>query len=121
MMSAVPVAPPVSDALKRSGVVWVARGDAPARVVWHLWHDGSVWLVCGGLEQQLPGDGPVATVTARGCPPFPAQVTEVEPGSQEWEQVVPLLHDKRLHPPDGEHQPARWARESTVLRLTPTA
>ncbi|MGZ6791696.1 MAG: hypothetical protein ACXVFV_02000 [Mycobacteriales bacterium] len=114
-----PVDPPLADALRKAGAVWVARGDGPARVVWHLWHADAVWLVVGGLEQELPGGGPTATVTARGCAPFAVRVEEVAPGSPEWEEVVPLLHDTRLHPPDGEQQPARWARESTVLRLTP--
>ena len=30
------------------------------------------------------------------------------------------LHAKRLNPPDGEAQPARWARESRVARIEPT-
>ena len=49
-----------------------------------------------------------------------ADVSRVEPGSPAWELAVPLLHEKRLNAPDGEQQPERWARESLVLRLTPT-
>jgi len=33
---------------------------------------------------------------------------------------VPLLHARRLNPPDGAAQPARWAASSLVLRLMPT-
>ncbi len=121
--------PVVEEATRRSGVVWVALGAARPRLVWHLWHDGSLWLVCGGAEQELPG-GPAATravVTVRSkatrndrVVSWEAAVTEVAPGSPDWATVVPLLHAQRLNAPDGEEQPARWARESAVLRLTPT-
>ena len=49
-----------------------------------------------------------------------ADVAPVLPGTEEWDEVVPLLHGVRLNAPDGEDQPARWALTSTVLRLTPT-
>jgi len=32
---------------------------------------------------------------------------------------VPVLHAQRLNAPDGQEQPARWARESRVLTLLP--
>lgn len=122
------VSPVVEEATKRSGVVWVDLGDGP-RLVWHLWHEGSAWMVCGGLEQELPGaeHATTAVVTVRSKASqndqvvrWVADVSPVLPGSQEWLAVVPLLHDKRLNAPDGEQQPERWARDSCVLRLTPT-
>ncbi len=121
--------PVVEEATKRSGVVWVALGAARPRLVWHLWHDGSLWLVCGGAEQELPG-APAATravVTVRSkatqndrVVSWEAVVAQAAPGSAAWETVVPLLHAQRLNAPDGEEQPARWARESAVLQLTST-
>ena len=97
--------------------------------MWHLWHEDALWLVCGGIEQELP-DAELATsavVTVRSkasqndqVVSWVAAVSPVLPGSQEWQVAVPLLHDKRLNAPDGEQQPKRWARESLVLRLTPT-
>jgi hypothetical protein len=128
MMSGVTVPPVVDEATKRSGVVWVRFDDGPERIAWHLWHDDSLWLVCGGQEQELPGgqSATTAVVTVRSkasqndrVAVWSAAVTRVVPGSAQWEAVVPLLHDKRLNPPDGEQQPARWARESAVLRLQP--
>jgi hypothetical protein len=118
--------PAIEEALRKSGVVWVDLG-AGSRIAWPVWHEGALWLVCGGLEQDLPGartaerasvvvraqEGPVLSWTAT--------VTQVEPGSDEWASVVPVLHEKRLNPPDGEAQPDRWARESLVLRLTPVS
>jgi hypothetical protein len=49
-----------------------------------------------------------------------AEVSPVEPGTPAWDDAVPVLHAARLNAPDGEQQPQRWARESTVLRLRPT-
>ncbi|MCU1594710.1 MAG: hypothetical protein JWO12_2102 [Frankiales bacterium] len=112
MMSVMPLSPSAEEAAKKAGALWV--GDA---LVWHVWHDGSAWLVCGGLEQDSPGTGP-ARVTVRaaaGVFTWDAVVTE-EPWSPE---VLSLLHDSRQGPPDGEAQPQRWARESVLLRISP--
>ena len=122
-MTTAPDQPALEAALRAAGVVWVDLGEGP-RVAWHLWHDGAVWLVCGGLEQDLPGAGTAqrAEVSVRsdaGPLTFSADVRRVGPGSPEWASVVPVLHEKRLNPPDGEAQPDRWARESLVLRLAP--
>jgi hypothetical protein len=121
----------IEEATRRSGVVWVTPdGSDHAQPVWHLWHDGAMYVVTGGIEQPLNEGQPVAsraTVTVRSnatqadrLVTWVAEVSPVEPGSERWDEVVPLLHAKRLNAPDGEDQPARWARESTVLRFTPT-
>ena len=120
----------VEEATRRSGLVWVRpEGTADARAVWHAWHDGCAWLVVGGQEQQLPGIETArrAEVLVRShdrgsglLVTWTAEVTRVEPGSPEWDDAVPVLHRERLNAPDGEEQPQRWARESTVLRLRPT-
>lgn len=121
--------PLVDEATKRSGVAWVALGDHPPRLVWHLWHEDALWLVTGGLEQELPGadTATTASVTLRSkatqndrLVTWTAEVERVQPGSATWDAVVPLLHDKRLNAPDGDAQPLRWGRESTVLRLRPS-
>lgn len=119
----------IDEATKRSAVVWVAFGAERPKVAWHLWHDGALWLVCGGLEQQLPGapGATRATVTVRSkatqndrLVTWVASVAPVLPGTAGWDEVVPLLHAKRLNAPDGELQPDRWAHDSTVLQLVPT-
>lgn len=118
----------VEEATRRSAVVWVA-GAGRARPVWHLWHDGAAYVVAGGLEQPLldvePGGRAVVAVRSKATQgdrlvQWVADVSVVGPGTPHWDEVVPLLHAKRLNPPDGEQQPQRWARESVVLRLTPT-
>ena len=117
----------IEEATRRSGVVWVTpEGSDRAHPVWHLWHDGAMYVVTGGLEQPLPVTTRAA-VTVRSnakqadrLVTWVADVAPVEPDSDLWAEVVPLLHTKRLNAPDGEEQPRRWARESVVLRFTPT-
>jgi hypothetical protein len=126
----VSASPLVEEATRRSGLVWV-RPDGADRAcpVWHAWHDGCAWLVVGGSEQDPPGlaDAGRAQVLVRSherrsglLVTWTAEVERVLPGTPEWEQGVPALHAARLNAADGEQQPQRWARESTVLRLRPT-
>jgi hypothetical protein len=118
----------VAEAAKKSAVLWVTVGDGRARAAWHVWSGDAVYVVTGGIEQALPdlAPGAPAQVTLRSKDKggrlltLAVDVTAVEPGSEEWERVVPGLHAKRLNPPDGEAQPQRWARESRVWRLAPT-
>ena len=118
----------VAEAAKKSTVSWVTVGDERARAVWHAWSGDAMYVVTGGIEQPVPGlaTASSALVTLRSkdkggrIVSVVVDVTRVEPGTEEWDRVVPELHSKRLSPPDGEAQPARWARESVVLRLAPT-
>ena len=120
----------IEEATRRSGLVWV-RGDGGEQPVWHVWHDGAALVVTGGLEQPFPrGQGPggdrvVVAVRSRArqgdrLVQWVADVVEVPPGGQAYDDAVRRLHAERLNAPDGEEQPRRWARESRVLRLQPT-
>lgn len=117
----------VEEATRRSAVVWV-RPEAADRAypVWHVWHDGAMYVVAGGIEQPMPATARAAVAVrskdrqADLLVEWVADVEPVQPGTDAWDEVVPLLHAKRLNAPDGEEQPARWARESTVLRFRPT-
>jgi hypothetical protein len=118
----------VEEAAKKSGLIWVqGRPGAVARPVWHVWQDGSIYLLCGGIEQPAPEElGDTAYVTLRSkdkgsrLARIVATVTVVEPGTEGWDAVVPALLGKRLNLPDGDAAPQRWARECTLYRLTPT-
>ncbi|MFJ3638630.1 hypothetical protein ACIPRD_02615 [Streptomyces sp. NPDC090108] len=120
----------IEETAKKSGLVWVRGATAPAaRPLWHVWHEGAVWLVGDGPgEQPLPGliDGGEAEVTVRGkdkggrLVTWRASVSEAAPGSPEREAAVAELKGKRLNAPDSEEMPDRWARECRVVRLKPT-
>ena len=121
MMSAVSLA---EAATRKAGALWVSFDGYAPRLVWHLWHDGAVWFVCDGLEQSLPGAAHAVTATVtvgrKDVVSWHGAVSRVTHGQPAWGEVVPLLHDRRLNPPDGEDQPLRWARESLLVRITPT-
>lgn len=120
----------VEEATKKSGLVWVrGAGEASARALWHVWHDGAAHLVGDGPgEQPLPGlvEGGSAEVTVRSkdkggrLVTWTAKVTQLAPGTEAWEAAVADLKGKRLNAPDGEAMTGRWARECRVLRLEPT-
>jgi hypothetical protein len=122
----------VAEACTKSAMVWLRLpGERRSHAAWHVWVDGAVHLVTGGAEQpltDLPGlvDGGEVDVLVRSkdngsrLVAFRTVVSDVRPDDARWDTVVPLLHAKRLNAPDGEEQPARWARESRVLRLEPT-
>jgi hypothetical protein len=129
----VDIAALVEEATKRSGMLWLALPGLPyPRAAWHIWHAegerGAAYVVTGGIEQPLQGlpEAERVTVTVRSkdkggrLVSWIAAVEQVEPRSDEWETVVPLLAKARLNAPDGERQTERWAEEAYVIRLTPT-
>lgn len=118
----------IDEATKKSGLIWVrpAGEHQHAHAVWHLWQDGSAYVLTGGIEQELPALADRAYVTVRSkdkgsrLVTWVADVTVVAPDSDEWTAVVPNLLGKRLNLPDGEAAPQRWAADCVVYRLTPT-
>ena len=116
----------VEEATRRSGVLWVAPHGGREQAVWHVWHAGAAYVVTGGREQPWPGGGDRVLVVVRSrerqagrVAQWEAIVEPVPPRSALWDDVVPLLHARRLNAPDGPRQPQRWAAESQVLRLVP--
>jgi hypothetical protein len=117
----------VSEATRRSSVVWVSADGAAPRLLWHVWHADAMWLVGGGEEQELPPleDRAVVVVRSRASQSdrvvtWTAAVSRVLPDSPEWDEVVPLLVAERLNATTPDLA-GRWAAGSTVLRLAPTA
>ncbi|MCU1677102.1 MAG: hypothetical protein JWM93_1860 [Frankiales bacterium] len=117
----------VDAALRKAAVVWLAiDGRAPV-AVWPLWHGGRLHVVSGGAEQAAPGlsaaDHVDVIVASKGSREailrFGARATLVQPGSAEWEAVVPLLVPKRLNLTDPATAPVRWAAESVLMTLDP--
>lgn len=118
----------IAEATGKAGVVWIAVGSGRPRPAWHQWREDAAYVVTGGVEQPLPGlaDAALAAITVAGKQTggrvltWAAHVTRVQPGSEEWERVVPGLHTARLNALATTELPGRWAREATVLRLKPT-
>jgi hypothetical protein len=119
----------IEEAAKKSGLLWVRAPGAGrhSQPVWHVWQDGAVYVLTGGLEQPAPEDvTDTAFVTLRSkdkrarLVTFEARASIVEPGSEQWAAVEPALVAKRLNLPDGEEAPRRWARECSLWRFEPT-
>ncbi|GAA2209987.1 hypothetical protein GCM10009850_054460 [Nonomuraea monospora] len=113
----------IQEGAKKSGILWLTL-DRP-RLAWHAWHDGAIYLVTGGEEQALPGLDALdrVRVTLRSkdngarLVEFEAAVAVVDQAAAA--DVVAVLAKERLNARDSEHLTERWARESTVWRLTP--
>ncbi|HEX4815335.1 MAG TPA: hypothetical protein VFV66_21545 [Nonomuraea sp.] len=113
----------IEEGAKKSGVLWLTL-DRP-RLAWHVWHDGAIYLVTGGEEQELPGlagrDRVHVTLRSKDngarLVEFDAAVSVVDQGAAA--DAVAVLAKERLNARAGEGLAERWARESTVLRLTP--
>jgi hypothetical protein len=89
-------------------------------------------VVTGPGEQPLPGlaaSGRVTVIVAGGqagggLVTWTAAVSQVEPGSGEWDEVIGRLVAGRLNAvlAEGETSPAqRWAHSGAVFRLAPLA
>ena len=119
----------VEEAARKSGVLWLDLPGLPQpRAAWHVWHDGSAYVLTGGEgEQPLPGLPESARVTVilrskdKGgrLISFTADAEQVEPGTGLWDEVAPLLAKERLNARAHEGQLETWAAESWVVRLTP--
>src|SRR5262245_250118 len=104
--------PVIEEGAKKSSVLWLELPGG-ARMAWHVWHEGAIYLVTGGPEQRLPGlaEAEEVEVILRSkdngarLVRFPATVQVVDQGEQA--DVVALLARERLNGSD-----ARWAAES---------
>ena len=113
--------------MKKAAIAWLTVPGRPSYPVWCLWVDGALYLVSGADEQPTPGldSADTALVSARGdhggrIVTWPATVSRVEPGSEEWARVVPQLASKRLNAAvAGAALADQWARTGRVSRLTP--
>jgi hypothetical protein len=119
----------IAELAAKSDLVWVRVPERPPQPLWNVWHDDAITVVTGGIEQHDPGlaHGGSAEVILRSRDNWARQVTvtavveRLEPGTDAWAGAASALHPKRLNPPDGEAQPERWALESTLWLLRPTA
>lgn len=119
----------IAELANKSDLVWVEVSGRPVQALWNVWHDDAIAVVTGGIEQRDPGlvDGGTVDVILRSKENrarqavVTATVEQLVPRSDAWTTAAAALHPKRLNPPDGEAQPERWAHESTLWMLRPTA
>lgn len=118
----------VAEATAKSAVLWLRYGELDRSLLaWHVWHEGSAYVVSGGAEQQLPGIEAVdeARVTVRSKDngtrllSWVATAQNVRHGSAEWHAAAAVLAPARLNGRT-EDRLMLWAADSTITRLTPT-
>lgn len=122
------VDPFVTEALRKAAIIWVQVPPGRAVAAWTVWHDGAAYVVSGEGEQPAPGlaEATACRVSVRSAEngarilTWDAAVSRVEPGSELWAQVAPLLLAKRLNLPDPVGAEQRWAESATISRLAPT-
>lgn len=113
----------LEEALKRTDFLWVGPVGGRSHGVWHVWDDGSVWVLGGGSEQPLPVEpGEPAVVIIRSKDKgtrllsVAAAAELVGPGD-DWDRIAGNMATRRLNLPGGEDTLGRWARECRLLRL----
>ena len=114
----------LAEAGKKSGLLWIEVPGDRAWPAWHVWLDGTAYVVTGRGEQNLPVLPTDLAVTFRGkgsggrLVTVPASARVVTPDDQSWEVATTALKASRLNSPAGDII-ARWATEATVYALTP--
>lgn len=120
--------PLVEEAMKKAAMAWVSVDGGPGLALWCMPLDGALYVVSGPGEQTAPGlaDTATATVTLRGdhggrIVTWPARVTRLLPGSEEWGASAPLVAAKRLNAAGTATKLVeRWAAGGCALnRLAP--
>jgi len=129
---AAPVAPPAPDpqeallaeAATKSGLLWVDVPGDRAWPAWHVWVDGTAYVVSGPGEQSLP-ELPESVVlvlrskdTGGRLLRVPARAERLRPQDPRWEPATTALKAARLNAPAGDVV-GRWAAEATVTALVP--
>jgi len=114
----------ISEAGNKSGLLWIDVPGDRAWPAWHVWLDGTAYVVTGPGEQQLPALPADLAVTFRSrstggrLVTVPARAVVLAPGDQHWDAATTALNPPRLTSPAGDTV-ARWAAEATVYALTP--
>lgn len=116
---------------RKTGVCWLRYDAAGAAAVdhaaWHVWRDGSLYVVSGGDEQQLPGIEEVASLevvmrsreTGGRLLTWVGEVSVVHPDDDLWEPATTALVAGRLNLDDPSTAAAGWAEHSVVTKITP--
>jgi hypothetical protein len=114
----------LSEAGKKSGILWIDIPGDRAWPAWHVWLDGTAYVVTGPGEQSLPALPTDVAVTFRSkstggrLVTVPATAAVLTPFDMRWVDATEALKGSRLNSPAGDIL-ERWATEATVYALTP--
>jgi hypothetical protein len=118
----------IAEAMTKSSVCWVEYEElGRAQAVWHVWEEGTAYLVSDGTEQPLPGldAATEVRVTVRSKDngarllTWVAKPQSLRHGTPEWHQAASALSAQRLNG-RSEDRILYWAADSTITKLTPT-
>ncbi len=114
----------LSEAGKKSGLLWIDIPGDRAWPAWHVWLDDTAYVVTGPGEQSLPPLPADIAVTFRSkstggrLVTVAANAAVITPLDMRWEDATTALKASRLNAPAGDII-ARWADEAIVYALTP--
>ncbi len=117
----------LAEAATKSGLVWLRpAGQTRSWPAWHVWLDGSVLVVGGAGEQQLPAlRGPVDVLvrskeSGARLITVSTSASEVTPDDEGWDAAAAALAAGRLNAPVLPAALAdRWRGTAVLTRLTP--
>ena len=113
----------ITEALAKSGVLWLTSpsGSAP---VWYAHTSDRAYVVYGPGEQGCPEHRGEIQVVARSkdtrarLASFTAYADVLNPADDDWDEATAALKSGRLNAPATDVV-ERWRQECTILRLTP--
>ncbi len=114
----------LSEAGKKSGILWIDIPGDRTWPAWHVWLDGTAFVVTGPGEQSLPAIPADVALTFRSkstggrLVTVPARAAIVTTFDLRWEEATAALKAARLNAPAGDII-ERWAAEATIYALTP--
>lgn len=114
----------VAEAANKSGLLWIDIPGDRAWPAWHVWVEGTAYVLSGPGEQTLPSLPEQVTVILRSkdtggrLVSVRAHTSTLTPDDERWEAVTAALKTSRLNSPAGDTV-ARWAAEATVTALVP--
>ena len=113
----------LSEAMTKSGLLWVDVPGDRAWPAWHVWDDGAAYVVSGPGEQPLPWLPEEVRLILRSKDTggrlltLRARTHVLEPGCPAWDTATALLRPSRLNATDDSL--TRWAAACTVTALVP--
>ena len=113
----------LGEAMTKSGLFWIEVPGDRAKPAWHVWQDGTAYVVNGPGEQTLPWLPAEVRLILRSKDTgarllsVRARAEVLEPGTEAWTTAADLLRASRLNSVDDSL--TRWAESCTITSLRP--